>query len=163
MFFICFVSAKNGGLSVRTLLNSPDNYSNVCLHLAIKNGHKEVSGPTAEYCFNVLNYFSSFENKKQGDYIISLLIKSTIYINCHNKASGYTLRSFWELYPRWDWILLRKRWERQLRFNEVKSPKVLRVSWISVWLKKNPSKMKAEMKLLLFTKFFCIIRSWSCV
>ena len=27
---------------MRTLLNSPDNYGNVCLHLAIKHGHKEV-------------------------------------------------------------------------------------------------------------------------
>ncbi|XP_073246127.1 transient receptor potential cation channel subfamily A member 1-like [Porites lutea] len=32
--------AKYGGLSIRTLLNSPDNYGNVCLHLAIK--HKEI-------------------------------------------------------------------------------------------------------------------------
>ncbi|KAJ7386257.1 hypothetical protein OS493_010661 [Desmophyllum pertusum] len=34
--------AKSGGLSIRTLLNSPDNYGNVCLHLAIKNGHREI-------------------------------------------------------------------------------------------------------------------------
>ena len=34
-------TAKYGGLSIRTLLNSPDNYGNVCLHLAIKN--KEAS------------------------------------------------------------------------------------------------------------------------
>ena len=42
---ICFIffPAKSGGLSIRTLLNSPDNYGNVCLHLAIKNGHREVS------------------------------------------------------------------------------------------------------------------------
>ena len=42
--FVCFIffTAKSGGLSTRTLLNSPDNYGNVCLHLAIKHGHKEV-------------------------------------------------------------------------------------------------------------------------
>ncbi|KAL9957509.1 hypothetical protein ACROYT_G039148 [Oculina patagonica] len=34
--------AKYGGLSTRTLLNSPDNYGNACLHLAIKHGHKEI-------------------------------------------------------------------------------------------------------------------------
>lgn len=39
---LIFFTAKSGGLSTRTLLNSPDNYGNVCLHLAIKHGHKEV-------------------------------------------------------------------------------------------------------------------------
>ncbi|XP_068761069.1 transient receptor potential cation channel subfamily A member 1-like [Montipora capricornis] len=34
--------AKNGGLSLRTILNSPDNYGDVCLHTAVKNGHKEI-------------------------------------------------------------------------------------------------------------------------
>ena len=38
---ISLPTAKYGGLSIRTLLNSPDNYGNVCLHLAIK--HKEAS------------------------------------------------------------------------------------------------------------------------
>lgn len=34
--------AKSGGLSTKTLLNSPDCYGNVCLHLAIKHGHREI-------------------------------------------------------------------------------------------------------------------------
>lgn len=34
--------AKSGGLSTKTLLNSPDCYGNVCLHLAIKYGHREI-------------------------------------------------------------------------------------------------------------------------
>ena len=38
---ISLPTAKYGGLSICTLLNSPDNYGNVCLHLAIK--HKEAS------------------------------------------------------------------------------------------------------------------------
>ena len=29
-------------MSTKTLLNSPDCYGNVCLHLAIKHGHREV-------------------------------------------------------------------------------------------------------------------------
>lgn len=39
---IFFSPAKSGGLSTKTLLNSPDCYGNVCLHLAIKYGHREV-------------------------------------------------------------------------------------------------------------------------
>ncbi|KAK2571650.1 Transient receptor potential cation channel subfamily A member 1 [Acropora cervicornis] len=88
-------NAKKFGLSLSTLLNSPDNYGEVCLHMAVKNGHTEI----VELCLDS----GADMSKAQADYstpihlaccqgnldITKMLVKRGAKIECED-GNGLT-------------------------------------------------------------------------
>ncbi|XP_067043687.1 transient receptor potential cation channel subfamily A member 1-like isoform X3 [Acropora muricata] len=88
-------NAKKVGLSLSTLLNSPDNYGEVCLHMAVKNGHTEI----VELCLDS----GADMSKAQADYstpihlaccqgnldITKMLVKRGAKIECED-GNGLT-------------------------------------------------------------------------